>query len=464
MNSEILKASSQSVSKQEISSILTNDSINLYKIESFILGNGMRIVLNQDHSTNLISHYVVYNVGGLQDFHGKAGIAHFLEHMMFKSTKNFKEGELTKFFNDNGVSFNAGTGYELTVYYATFVSHLLENIMNFESDRMQNLILKEDEINIERNVIKEERRMRVENVITRSFLEKLEAIQYDSSYYGASLIGLMSDLDNIKIDDLQDFYDQYYDPSNATLILSGNIDLEKAKDLSEKYYGKLINRTKKNFIKDRSINIKLLELIKTKIGQTFYLDLKSDKAKSPTYIQVFSAPTLRSESENSLKLALALDILIKILKESKGMIYSELVEKQKIASNLNIYYDSFGEDYYPLKILINSDKNKGLDVFEEKIHSFFANDLKNLLTDEKIKKTARIIGINHLYAMDNLENRAEFISYAALVKQIQDPGEFLNEYPKLLFEITKDDILKVADEVFIKGPSTIGKILAKNEI
>ncbi len=432
----------------------------MYKVENFVLKNGMRLIVNEDNSTNLISHYIVYNVGGIQDFHGKAGIAHFLEHMMFKSTKNFKEGDLTKFFNNNGVIFNAGTGKELTVYYETAENYLLEDLMKFESDRMQNLILKKDEIDNERNVIKEERRMRVDNVPIRGFIEKLEAVHYDSEYYGASLIGLMSDLDNIKEIDLENFYKQYYDPSNATLILSGNVSAKNASQLAEKYYGVLENRIDKDFSEKHSPKINPADLVKTKISDRFYLDLKSENVKSPTYIQVFCAPTLRSK-ERDLKPALALDILAFLLKEGKDMLFSEFVEKQKIASDVSMIYESFGGDFYPLKLILIAKKNDDLNFFEEKIKSFFQNDLSKILNDEIVEKTARIMGIDHIYNMDILENRAEFISYAALVEKIENPGEFLNQYPRLLLDVKKEDILKVASDVFLKGPSTIGKLFEK---
>jgi zinc protease len=442
---------------------MNNTKINeRYNIETFKLDNGMRVVLNEDKSSNLIAHYVVYNVGGLQDFHGKAGIAHFLEHMMFKSTKNFEKDKLKKFFNDNGVFFNAGTGYEITVYYEIFIKELLEKIMIFESDRMQNLVLKEEEINIERDVIKEERRMRVDNVLLSSFIEKLQSIHYNNSYYGASLIGLMSDLNNIKLYDLENFYKQYYDPSNATLVLSGNISKEEAEILSSKYYGKLENRIDPSFLSKHSLQTNPLELVKNKTQDKFYLDIKTDKAKSPTYIQIFSAPTLRSNQEIDQKSALALDILIFLLKEGKKMLFSEFVENEKIASNIFIVYDSFGEDFYPLKLIVNSTSNDNFKIIEEKLYDFFKNKLNDLLTDELVEKTARMIGIDYIYSMDNIENRAQFISYAALVKNIQDPGKFLNDYPNLLFSVTKQDITNIVEKVFLNGPSTIGRILEDN--
>ncbi len=145
-----------------------------------------------------------------------------------------------------------------------------------------------------------------------------------------------------------------------------------------------------------------------------------------------------------MKYALALDILVFLLKEGKGMMFSEFVEKQKISSNLYILYDSFGADLYPLKIILNTKENDQLYQIEEKILDFFKNTIINKITDQEIERAARIIGIDYIYSMDDISSRAQFISYAALIKGIKNPGEFLNQYPKLLFTIKKDDNLLIA--------------------
>ena len=136
-----------------------------------VLANGMRVVIIKKDFQNIISHSIFYDVGGLNDFFGKAGLAHFLEHLMFRSTVNQKSGNLINFFDRNGVRYNAGTSFEFTVYYEVARRELLADLMRFESDRMMNLILKDDEITKERAIVKEERRMRVDDVPEEKFLE-----------------------------------------------------------------------------------------------------------------------------------------------------------------------------------------------------------------------------------------------------------------------------------------------------
>lgn len=441
---------------------LKKDNSISMQSEMFILPNKMRVLVMSDPQASLVAHYVFYDVGGLNDFHGKAGIAHFLEHLMFKDTKNNPEGTLINFLNSGGASFNAGTGYELTVYYETLAPELLERIMELEADRMQNVIFDEKKINTERDVIKEERMLRVDNTIDRAFLEKLSAIHYNNVYYGASLIGSMNDLDNIKMYDLENFYKQYYDPSNAILVLSGNVSIELAKELAQKYYGVLPNRVQEDFFEKTSIKIDPKQLIADKIEKKFELAMTSEKVKSPTYFQVFSAPTLQT-AETGLKDGLAMELLNFLLKEGKGMLFSELLEKQKKVSNISISYNMFGKDYTPLLVKANTLTQDGLHDLKDDIINFF-NNAKNLITDEMVRETARMLSIDYIYLMDDLEDRAEILGELALVKEIKDPHKFMQNLVSEFNKITAADLHILIDKVFINGYTCVGRLYPANEM
>ena len=192
------------------------------RIEEYTMDNGLKVILIEDNRSPVIVSSIWYRVGSSYEYSGVSGISHVLEHMMFKGTTNTSPGEFSKIIKEAGGSENAFTGRDFTGYYQKIHKDYLELCLKLESDRMSNLVFREDEFKKEVEVVKEERRLRTDDKPVSKVFEKIGLQAFGMKDYGIPIIGTMKDLSSIKISDLKKWYKNYYVPNNATLILAGN--------------------------------------------------------------------------------------------------------------------------------------------------------------------------------------------------------------------------------------------------
>ena len=209
------------------------------KTTDFMLDNGMQVVVIEDHRAPVVVHMVWYKVGSADEPSGKSGIAHFLEHLMFKKTANLGAGELADTVAANGGSHNAFTSLDYTGYFQRVAADRLELMMQMEADRMTGLQLSPDDIVVERNVVIEERNQRTESAPGALFNEHLQAALFLNHPYGVPIIGWMHEMKALNYDDAMAFYKQHYAPNNAVLVVAGDVTPEGVKTLAEQYYGVL---------------------------------------------------------------------------------------------------------------------------------------------------------------------------------------------------------------------------------
>ena len=209
------------------------------QISSFLLDNGMEVVVIPDRRAPIVTHMVWYKVGSADEPPGKSGIAHFFEHLMFKGTTKHKAGEFGAKIAEIGGSENAFTTDDYTAYYQTVTPEALETMMEFEADRMRNLILTDAVIGPERDVILEERRSRIENSPEALLSEEVDATLYQNHPYRIPVIGWMHEMEKLNRTDAVAFYDRYYAPNNAILVVAGDVDAKEVRALAEKTYGKV---------------------------------------------------------------------------------------------------------------------------------------------------------------------------------------------------------------------------------
>ncbi|MDP6923379.1 MAG: pitrilysin family protein [Candidatus Scalindua sp.] len=203
------------------------------------LKNGLRLILSEDHSSPIISLQVWYNVGSRNERPGITGISHLFEHMMFKGSKNVEPEEYGRIIQQNGGTDNAFTARDMTAYFENLPSSQLELAVRLEADRMAHLRLTADTLASEREVVKEERRMRVDNSLFGKLSEALYSTAFTRHPYRWPVIGWMSDIDSISLEDCKAFYRSHYAPNNATIILLGDIDLQVTISIVEKYFGNI---------------------------------------------------------------------------------------------------------------------------------------------------------------------------------------------------------------------------------
>ena len=207
------------------------------EVTSFTLDNGMEVVVIQDNRAPVVTHMVWYRVGSADEVRGKSGIAHYLEHLMFKGTDNLKSGEFTEIVAANGGTGNAFTSYDYTGYFQRVSADRLGLMMKLESDRMQNLQLTAQEVLPERDVIIEERNSRTDTNPSALFGELRSSLMFQNHGYGSPVIGWKQEIGQLTRDDAIDFYRKYYAPNNAVLVVAGDVDPDEVRALAQEYYG-----------------------------------------------------------------------------------------------------------------------------------------------------------------------------------------------------------------------------------
>lgn len=207
------------------------------EFEEFDLENGLHVILHEDQSTPIVAVSVLYHVGSKNESEGRSGFAHFFEHLMFEGSPNIDRGEYSKLVQSNGGALNANTTFDRTYYYEILPSNQLELGLWLESERMFQATVDQTGVDTQREVVKEEKRLRVDNRPYGSFQENIFAKAYPNHPYEITPIGTMEDLNAAAIEDFADFYKTFYVPNNATLSIAGAIDIAETKELVKMYFG-----------------------------------------------------------------------------------------------------------------------------------------------------------------------------------------------------------------------------------
>ncbi len=263
-----------------------------FKVEKFALKNGMTVLLLEDHSIPRVSYHTWFRVGSRDEQPGYTGSAHMLEHMMFKGSTKFPRTSFEKILHENGMSNNAFTTYDYTGYYQNLPSTKLDLMMDIEVDRIANLSLNPEDLTSEREVVKEERRYRVDNNPMGLLRENLMMTLFRTSPYHWPVIGYMKDITNYTVEKLRDFHNKYYVANNGVLVLVGDFDTAKTKALIEKKYAVLPFKElpKPNYPKEK-------EQLQPRKGE-----VKKDVASS-TFILAYPGPAAGSDDSYVLDLA-----------------------------------------------------------------------------------------------------------------------------------------------------------------
>ncbi|MEE8221961.1 MAG: pitrilysin family protein, partial [Nitrosomonadaceae bacterium] len=208
----------------------------------YMLANGLKLIVKEDHRSPVVVSQIWYKAGSVDESNGTTGVAHVLEHMMFKGTKKVSGGEFSKQIAAVGGRDNAFTARDYTAYFQQLHKSKLPLAMKLEADRMRNLRLTKEEFAKEIKVVMEERRLRTDDQPRSLVHEKMMAIAYQSHPYRRPIIGWMNDLENMSVRDAQEWYDRWYAPNNAVLVVVGDVNPNDIFSLAQKYYGKIKSR------------------------------------------------------------------------------------------------------------------------------------------------------------------------------------------------------------------------------
>jgi len=292
------------------------------------LSNGLRVIVREDHRAPTVVHMVWYRAGSIDEFNGTTGVAHVLEHMMFKGTKKVGPGEFNKRVAAAGGRDNAFTAHDYTAYFQQVPKAKLADMMALEADRMANLVLDPQAFGQEIKVVMEERRMRTEDEPHALVHERLMATTFQSHPYQRPIIGWMNDLENMKARDAQDWYRRWYVPNNAYVVIVGDVNKDEVFRLAEKYYGK---------IKPRALPVRKPQTEPAQIGIK-RLVVKAP-AKLPYLSMAWKVPTLRDVQHD--REPYALEVLATVLDGHAAARFARnLVRGSKIAISAGAGYDS----------------------------------------------------------------------------------------------------------------------------
>ncbi len=405
------------------------------------LDNGLKVILKKDTRSPVVTSQIWYKVGSADEYGGITGVSHALEHMMFKGTKKFPSGRFSKLIASYGGSENAFTSRDYTAYYQTLPTKYLNEAIKLESDRMNNLILQDDDFLKEMEVIKEERRMRTDDRSEAIAYEQLYATAFNNNPYHHPIIGWMEDLETMKLDDLSKWYKNWYAPNNATLVIVGDIDFNETMLLVKKYYGRL----PKEEIKERK---KRLEPVQ--IGERT-VNLKID-SKPPYIILGYKVPSLNSKNVEDWE-CYALSVLSGILSEGENSrLLKSLVREKKLAASVDTSYSLFARNHSLFLIDANPNIGKSLNKIDREIIEILELIKKGKIGKKELKRIKAQVIANEVYQQDSIFYQGMLIGMS---ETTMGNSEIIGRFVDNIKSVTPEQIKYVAKKYLVSEKRTV---------
>lgn len=393
-------------------------------VQKFKLNNGLVVLMTRDPSAPLLSYHQWFRVGSRHEQAGRTGLAHFFEHLMFKGTTKYPPGKFDKIIQSNGGANNAFTSRDYTGYYVDLPGDKLELVMDIESDRMRNLVLEQKSIASEREVVKEERRSRVDDDVMGTLWEQIFLTVYKVHPYKEPVLGSMKDLEASTIEDLRSFYNAYYAPNNAVVVVSGNIEYDKTKALIEKYYGSIAAQ-----------NLPIEEIPPEPLQTAERTQNIVKDVQSETLAIVYRTPALKHADTP------ALDLLANVLGNgSSSRLHKRLVYNEQTSSSASSW--TYGQRDSSLFALTVSMKP---GVSSARALSSVNNETQRikseLVTDSELAKAKNQLMLSFISQLKTASGKAYALASAEV---LYDDYTYMFEELLRYEKITKEDLKRVA--------------------
>jgi len=404
------------------------------------LDNGMRVLVKEDHRAPVAISMVWYNVGSGHEYGGITGISHVLEHMMFKGTAKYPAGKFSSIIAENGGQENAFTSYDFTAYYQFLASDRLETAFKLESDRMRNLTLPEDEFLKEVEVVKEERRLRTEDNPTALTDEQFRAAAWVNSPYHNPVIGWMADLDALTIDDLKDWYRQWYAPNNALLVVVGDVNSEEVIKLAEKYFGRH---------KPEKISQVKPQLESEQKGERRIV-VKAP-AELPYMTMGYKVPVVNQADEDWEPYAL--EVLASLLTGGEtSLLQRELVRGKEMLTSVDVSYQAFSR--LPQLFVIDAVPADGFDVkqAEVAIEKQIQTLKEKPVTQAELDRIKAGVIAGEIYQRDSVQHQAIVIG---MLETLGFGWETMEEYADRISAVTAEQVQVVAKKYLLADQKTV---------
>jgi zinc protease len=405
-------------------------------VTSFTLGNGLQVVVIPDHRAPVVTHMVWYKIGAADEPKGKSGIAHYLEHLMFKGTKENPAGTFSAKVAAIGGQENAFTSSDYTAYYQRVAKQHLGLMMSLEADRMQNLVLSEATARPELQVILEERSMRVDSDPSALLGEALDASLYLNHPYRIPVIGWRREMETLTYQDAIDFYNRHYSPENAILIVAGDVDEASVRSLADATYGKVPRRQNA----DVGPRVRPLEPEPNAVRSVTYRD---ERVSQSTFRRGYVVPSARTATGKESE---ALEVLAEIIGPSTtSRMYRSVVLGQQLATSAGAWYEA--DSYDANKFLLYATPRDGvtLDQLQTAMEKVVAEVAKSGPTDAELTRAKHKIVAQAINAQDNQATLArifgEALATGSTVERVQT-------WPSRIYAVTAEDVKAVAEKYF----------------
>ncbi|MEM9710138.1 MAG: pitrilysin family protein [Pseudomonadota bacterium] len=420
------------------------------EITTHTLENGMEIVVLEDHRAPVVVHMVWYRVGSADEPRGKSGIAHFLEHLMFKATDELESGEFSRIVAENGGSDNAFTSYDYTGYFQRIAADRLDLVMDMEASRMDGLALVPADIPPEREVVIEERNQRTENSPGALFGEQRRAAQFLNHPYGTPIIGWKHEAHDLSLEDAMDFYAEHYGPNNAILIVAGDADPDEVIRLAETHYGPIAANP----------NVEVRERVAEppQLAER-RLVMEDPRVAQPYVVRSYLAPERDSGNQEQ---AAALTLLAEVLGGTGAT--SVLGQKLEFDRPISIYTSAFysGRSYddTTFGLVIVPGDGVSLQDAEAALDGAVAEFIEEGVDQEQLDRIKMQLRAARIYEADNISSLARRYG-AALTSGLT--VEDVEAWPEILQAVTGEDIVAAAKDVFIRENAVTGWLRGPSE-
>ncbi|MDJ0948037.1 MAG: pitrilysin family protein [Alphaproteobacteria bacterium] len=421
-------------------------SAAVFNPKTFTLANGMQVVVIENRRVPIVSHMVWYRVGSADETPGKSGIAHFLEHLMFRGTKTLAPGEFSRTVARNGGQENAFTSYDYTGYFQNVAVDRLEIVMRLEADRMTNLVLTDEVVNPERDVVLEERRSRTENRPGGLLREQAGAAMFANHPYGMPIIGWKHEIQALKTEDALAFYRRHYAPNNAILIVAGDVSVDQVRTLAERYYGPIPAGSVPERVRPQEPPQhapRRVVLRDVRVGQ-------------PRFSRRYLAPSYnRGATEHAYPLQLLSEILGG---GSTSRLYRSLVIEQKLAAAAGAWYNPNSFDLG--SIGVSATPRPGVDVadVEAAVDAELHKILDKGVTADELARAKDRMEAGAIYARDDLSTGARVFGVALTTGRTVEDVE---TWPERIAAVTIEQVQAAARAVFVANNSVTSLLLPK---
>jgi zinc protease len=414
------------------------------EVQEFKLDNGLKIVVQEDHRAPVVVSQVWYRAGALDEVNGKTGVAHVLEHMMFKGTKAVPAGKFSRLIAAAGGKENAFTAQDQTTYFQQLEKSNLPLSMKLEADRMANLNLTDEEFAKEIKVVMEERRWRTEDKPQSKVNEQFNSTIYHVHPYGRPVVGWMNDLENMTAADAREWYKTWYAPNNATLVVVGDVNAQDVLKLAKQYFGPL----KAHALPARKPQIEPEQKGERRV-------VVKAQAKLPYLLMGFHVPSLK-DADKDIE-PFALEILAGVLNgNASARLNQNLVRQSQIAVDVDAAYDMVQRGRQSIFVL-DATPSEGKSVIE--LEAAILNEIEKIktggVTEEELQRVKAQVIAADVYQRDSMFYQAMQIG------NLETAGfswRILKDYPAKLQAVTAEQVQAVAKKYFNKDNLTVATL------